>query len=330
MALRWCPGCGLPHKKGNPVAISQHLTTFADRPVQDWSPDDGPIVPAVCYRVSLSYDDADGGEEWTDRFAALLDHPGVDVLEGLVVGAWGEMFDDQEEATRVVEALVAARDRLPQLRALFFGDITYEECEVSWIQNTDVAPLFDAYPFLEYFAVRGANGLRLGALRHDCLRSLAVQCGGLAAEITHEVLAAQLPRLEYLELWLGTAEYGRTTTVEDLAPLLRGELFPVLTYLGLRDSEIADEVAMAVASAPIVERIQTLDLSLGTLGDEGASALLASSAVRRLTKLDLHHHYCSVDVVTQFQALGVSVDLSDPQDEEQHGGERWRYVAVGE
>jgi hypothetical protein len=312
------------------VTISAHLTTFAGQPVQDWQPDAGPIDPAIFCRVSLGYDEAESGQQWSDRFAELLDHPGAEALEGIVVGAWGEMFDDQEEAARVVEALVTARDRLPRLRAIFLGDITYEECEISWIQNTDVSPIFDAYPALEHFAVRGANGLRLGALRHQHLRSLAVQSGGLDAAITHEVTAAELPALEHLELWLGTSDYGGTTTLEDLAPLLRGARFPKLIYLGLRDSEIADAIAGAIATAPVLDHLRTLDLSLGTLGDQGAEALLASPAVVRLAQLDIHHHYCSTEMVERLQSLGIEVDASEQEEEDEDAGERYRYVSVSE
>jgi hypothetical protein len=312
------------------MTISAHLTTFAGQPVQDWQPDGGPIDPAIFYRVSVGYDEAQRGELWSDRFAELLDHPGAEALEGIVVGAWGEMFDEQEEATRVVEALVAARDRLPRLRAIFFGDITYEECEISWIQNTDVSPIFDAYPALEHFGVRGANGLRLGALRHARLRSLIVQSGGLDAAITREVTAAELPSLDHLELWLGTAEYGGTTTLDDLAPILSGARFPGLTYLGLRDSEIADQIAAAVATAPVLDHLRILDLSLGTLGDEGAAALLASPAVARLEKLDIHHHYCSDELVARLQSLGIEVDASEQEEDDEDDGERYRYVSVSE
>jgi hypothetical protein len=312
------------------MTISAHLTTFAGQAVQDWQPDGGPIDPAIFYRVSVGYNEAQRGQLWSDRFAELLDHPGAEGLKGIVVGAWGEMFDEQEEATRVVEALVAARDRLPQLRAIFFGDITYEECEISWIQNTDVSPIFDAYPALEHFGARGANGLRLGALRHARLRSLVVQSGGLDAAITREVTAAELPALDHLELWLGTAEYGGTTTLDDLAPILSGARFPGLTYLGLRDSEIADEVAAAVATAPVLDHLRILDLSLGTLGDEGAAALLASPKVARLEKLDIHHHYCSNEMVERLQSLGIEIDASEHEEDDEDDGERYRYVSVSE
>jgi len=118
--------------------------------------------------------------------------------------------------------------------------------------------------------------------------------------------------------------------VADLEPLLDGQRFPKLHYLGLRDSDIADEIAAAAASAPILDRIRTLDLSLGTLGDEGAEALLASPAVARLAKLDIHHHYCSDAMVARLNGLGVTVDASEQEGPDEYDGEFHRYVAVGE
>jgi hypothetical protein len=216
------------------------------------------------------------------------------------------------------------------VRSLFLGDIIAEEAEISWIQQTDISPLFDAFPALEYLTVRGGNGLRLGSLRHDRLISLVVQSGGLPVEVVREVCSAQLPNLEHLELWLGSDNYGGNATVEDLGPILSGQLFPKLQSLGLRDSEIADEIATAVASAPVLERIRVLDLSLGTLGDAGAVALLSSPAVAKLEKLDIHHHYCSEDIVARLQALGITVDASEPQQEDAYDGETYRYAAVTE
>jgi hypothetical protein len=148
--------------------------------------------------------------------------------------------------------------------------------------------------------------------------------------IVRAVLNADLPNLEHLELWLGTEDYGANTTVADLDPLLGGERFARLHYLGLRDSDIADEIAVAVAGAPILDRIRTLDLSLGTLGDEGAAALLASPAVARLEKLDIHHHYCSDAMVARLNQLGITVDASEQEKADRFGGEAHRYVAVGE
>jgi hypothetical protein len=312
------------------MAFYEHLSQFAGLSVVDWDPGSGVVAAGQAPRISLSYDAVEEGELWGDLFVTLLDQPNVSALEGLVVGAWGEMFEQNGEAARVVEALVAARDRLPNLRAIFFGDVISEECEISWMQNTDMGPLLAAYPQLEQFGVRGTNGLSFGALQHPNMQSLIIQSGGLDAGIVQAVAAADLPALEHLELWLGTPSYGGNATIDDLAPILAGGRFPRLRYLGLRNSEIADEIATAVASAPVLEQIRVLDLSLGTLGDDGAEALLASPAVARLEKLDLHHHYCSPEVVTRLAALPLEVDISELQEPDRYGDEIHRYVAVGE
>lgn len=237
---------------------------------------------------------------------------------------------ETEEAIEVVDALVEAREKLASLKALFLGDIISEENEVSWIEQTDVSPIFEAYPNLEYFGVRGGNGLRLGSIQHEHLRTLVVEAGGLPREVVHDIQRSDLPALEHLEIWLGTPDYSGDTTVEDLAPLLRKSLFPRLRYLGLRNSAIADEIASVFAFAPIVERIETLDLSLGTLTDTGAEALLKSPAIRKLKKLDLHYHYCSEEMVRRLENMGIEVDASQRQEIEEYDWGTSLYVSLGE
>jgi hypothetical protein len=313
------------------MPISSHLIHFAGKPVVNWPPASKVHDPSqVAYRVRMSYEEADEGQRWTVKFADFVQEPEAQQSSALVVGIWDYDFVGGAAAARVVEALVTARDRLPNLRAIFLGDITYEECEISWIVQTDVSPLLNAYPALENLSIRGGEGLQLGALRHERLKTLVVESGGLGAGVVREVAAAHLPALEHLELWLGDPNYGATATVEDLAPILAGDRFPRLRYLGLRDSKIADEVAIAVAQAPLLERIQVLDLSLGTLSDKGAAALLASPAVARLQKLDIHHHFCSSEMVDKLKGLGIAVNAGELQAEEEYDGETWRYVAVGE
>src|SRR5213078_4159611 len=49
---------------------------------------------------------------------------------------------------------------------------------------------------------------------------------------------------------------------------------------------------------PILSRLDSLDLSLGTLNDDGGKALLGNPALKRLKRLDLHRHYLSKQTMT--------------------------------
>jgi hypothetical protein len=314
------------------VTISDHALNFAYKPIEDWEAGTPLTDPTEkIYKITLDYDDSEKDVRWTDLFAQFLQDPQAAKVTGIVIGMWGTTTSEAETADQVVQALVAAREKLPALTAIFMGDITYEECEISWINQTDISPLLEAYPALEHFRVRGGNGLNLGRLHHDHLKSLIVETGGLNVAVVREVMGAQLPELEHLELWLGTDGYGANSTVQDLAALFAGTLFPKLRYLGLRDSDIANDIAIELAKSPILERIRVLDLSLGILDDRGAEALLNNPALARLEKLDIHHHYCSEAMVKRLEALPIAVNTEDRQDPHRYGDdEEWRYVAVGE
>jgi hypothetical protein len=149
-----------------------------------------------------------------------------------------------------------------------------------------------------------------------------------------EVLTAEMPKLEHLELWLGTPSYEGIDNPTPLAPLLSGKRFKNLKTLALRNCEIADAVAKAVVESSLIERLEVLDFSLGNIGDPGAEALLTSPAVRKLKKLDLHHHYISPLFVKHLRELPLEVDLNDAHKPEVHTyGETTyvdRYITVSE
>jgi hypothetical protein len=322
------------------MAIGQHLETFASLPVRDYDPEEKKKTRKPCvYRLQAwSYQEDEGKEIFPELLDRFLDEHGGEELTALVIGAWS--YNDMcgglggRGAANVVEALVANRKRMPNLRALFFGDITCEECEISWIGHGDISPLLPAFPKLEQFRIRGASNLSFGQIRHKNLRSFAIESGGLPEALLGEVLEAELPKLEHLELWLGTPDYGGIADPAPLQRLLSGKHFKKLTYLGLRNAEIADALASAVAEAPILERLETLDLSLGALGDVGAEALLRSPAVRKLKKLDLHHHYITDPFVEHLKQMPLGVDVSEAQEPEfdTYGDttEVYRYIVASE
>ncbi|WP_432832362.1 STM4015 family protein [Dactylosporangium sp. CA-092794] len=312
------------------MSFSEHATTFAGLPVVDLEA--GQPLPAVDGPVAWRFEhwDYDGDDEYEPSptfaasFAELLDGIDTAAVRALVVGSWGyAAFNDAP-----IAQLCAAADRLTGLEALFLGDITGEECEASWIRLGDITPLLRSYPRLRVLRVRGTLELRLSPVRHANLRELAFESGGLPGHVLGAVLDSDLPALERLELWLGVRDYGGDIGIADLEPLLAGGRFPALRRLGLRNAEIADRIAAALAGAPVVGRLDELDLSLGVLGDDGAEALLAGQPLTHLRRLDLHHSFLSPPFAARLveELPGVDVDVSEPQVEREWG----RYTAVSE
>ncbi|MCX4580005.1 STM4015 family protein [Streptomyces sp. NBC_01571] len=322
------------------MTIGSHLQEFhglpaftfpdaADKPLRASAL---PSPESVAWRVAV--DSYDSQESWPEAFARFLEAVDTTRVRALVVGAWSDAYDNAP--TEVIEALVAARDRLPELRAIFLADIVMEECEISWIVQGDVSPVLEAYPNLEEFGVRGGNQLVFPAVRHERLRRLTVETGGMPAEAVRGVAGSDLPALVHLDLWLGTSEYGGDSEVSDLEPFFAGSRLPALTHLALRNSEIQDVICSSLASAPVVARLEALDVSMGVLTDDGATALLSGQPLTHLKSLDLHHNYLSAAVRSRLQetlephGVEVRADQDDADSDEEEDGTVWRFVAVGE
>jgi hypothetical protein len=316
--------------RGEAMVFSEHKMRFEGKDVVDYEPGMTLEPDRYSYRLRLDWE---AEQTFPELLAAFLAAPNVDQVTGLLTGSYSnEMFEGGDETLdSVAEAVVAAGDRLASLTGLFIGDIICEECEVSWLQSGDMSPVWQAFPRLRTFGTRGCDGLSLGKVIHDQLQSLIVEGGGLPQNVLHELARSQLPELEHLELYLGTEGYGWSGTIDDVRALLGGELFPRLKYLGLRDSEIADDVAALVCQSPLLERIEVLDLSLGTLSDAGGKVLLECPAIRHLKRLELEHNYLSDEVRAQLQQLPIEVN-ADPAGAEidEYDGEQYRYVAIGE
>ena len=329
--------------------IVDNATHFFGKPVVDWAPDEADsfnydrdvprlrvdgdealalkparearkgINPFTKEEMVFEARPAEGGDAMAALVEALLARPEAANLEAIVFGLW------DAPPTDFIEGLIASRSRLQALKALFFGDITFEENEISWIQNGDLSRLWPAFPRLRELRVRGGNGLVLGKMDLPELTSLIIESGGLPREVVADALAAKLPSLTHLELWLGTEDYGATSDEKQFEGLTLPNM-PALKTLALRDCDYADKLASVIAKASVIERLHKLDLSLGTLGDEGVKALLNSTSVALLAELDLHHHYIGDDNVRKLNALGPKVNLDDAKDD----GECGRFVAIGE
>ena len=281
-------------------------------------------------RVRVSYDEEgdDGEPDFNQRLQAFLESDSAAGTKGLVIGAYD--LEGGSSEGQFVEMIAHHKDRLPQLKALFLGDIVQEEAEISWIQQSDMSLILKSFPGLEMLRVRGATGLDFSSAEHPQLRALGIESGGLPAEIVGKICRGKFPQLEYLELWLGTPNYSGDCRVNDLQPLLKGKLFPKLKYLGLRNAEIADDIAAVIVTSPIIDQLEVLDLSLGNLSDVGASALLQLASKTNLTRLDLHHHYISKPMQKKLKQLPFPVDLSDAKTVDEDNEWSGRFIAISE
>jgi len=302
---------------------SELIQTFHGLPTHDFNESDDWKGPDVAYRLREEYDD-----ELTiaERLATLLDQPGAASLRALIVGAWTGSCEGSDSKA-IVDQLHAAAPRLQNLRHLFFGEMTYEECEISWINQSNLTPLLEAFPQLESFRVRGGEGLSFSPTKHDHLRELAIETGGLPRSVLREICQCEFPALQHLELLLGEVNYGFDGGVEDLQPLLSGRLFPQLQWLGLMNSEIANEIAAVVVNAPLTSRLEHLDLSLGNLDGEGVQSLFGLASAPNLKSLNISHHYATADEITALKntltCQLIAEDRQDPEDE-------WRPVVHAE
>ncbi|WKE67832.1 STM4015 family protein [Streptomyces sp. WP-1] len=321
------------------MTFADHFETFHGLPVFTLpEPGEEPLPAAsdVAWRLDcFEAGDIPFPEVWqsfTERVPSAR-------VRALVIGPWWE--DEYSELRPVLELILADAGRFPALRALFLADVTGEECEISWLQLTDVTPVLETFPLLEELGVRGGDSQGLGEeplslrpVRHEALRVLRFESGGLPGQVVRAVGACELPALERLELWLGVATYGGDATVADLAPVLAGGRFPALRHLGLQDSEVQDEIAAAIAAAPVVAQLESLNLSMGILTDAGGEALLRGQPLTHLKRLDLHHHFLGDAVAERIRtavgSAGTDVDLSGRQEPRRWRDEEWRYVAVSE
>jgi predicted DNA-binding WGR domain protein len=304
-----------------------HAKKFVFRTVLDFKAKLGLSQAARgnAYRIRTDYDDADDG--YMKLLDAMMADKRVGALQALVFGAWADMYDGGSEI--FLGKVLDNADKFESLEAIYLGDVIQEENEISWTNWADWSRLM-SFPKLQHLRNRGGTA-ELSPMESESLRSLAIQSGGLSANAISAIGQSSFPNLEHLELWLGTPNYGGIGSPEVLAPILSGKKFPKLRYLGLRNSQIADEIAALVATSPIINRIETLDLSMGVISDEGAQALLASPAIKKLKSLFVQHNFFTDKVRGKLYDLGIECNASrmgaDQDDADDPGS---RYVSVSE
>ncbi len=272
-------------------------------------------------RYTYCYDDYEGGDKGAHTMTAdILADPDFPALEELIIGDWGDTWEDSCQA--ILDGIVEHADRFSHIRSLFIADMDYEECEVSWIMQGNYSKIWAALPNLRSLTIKGATELELGEICHEGLEELTIICGGLGTDVISSIRDAKLPNLKKLLLYIGADDYGFDGNADTIKELLDQADFPKLTYLGIADSEIQDEVTKAVLESKFIGRIETLDLSLGTLTDKGGQLLLEEIPKwPNIKNLDIHYNYLSDQMADKLEELPLTVDASERNEPDVYDGD---------
>lgn len=247
----------------------------------------------------------------------------------LVIGNWGDAWEESCQA--IIDGIVEHAAQFSHIEKLFIGNMGFEECEVSWIKQGDYSKIWAAMPQLKELTIKGSVDLKLGEICHEELEELTIICGGLPKEVIESIQNAKLPKLKKLLLFIGIKDYGFDGDVDTVRGFLEQGDFPSLTYLGITDSEIQDELTQVVLDSKFMSQIDTLDLSNGTLTDKGGELLLERiSTWPNIRKLDLHYNYLSDEMVEKLEALPMEVDASEQKETDEYDGEIYRNAMLTE
>jgi hypothetical protein len=277
------------------------------------------------------YVDYDEKETLVEKLEAYIAEHGCYELPALTIGNWTDSYE--QSPVDIIEYLVQNKVKFPNLKKIFLGDIDSEECEISWINHTDAGPL--VYQFkLEELIIKGATDLRLESVISDTLKKLTIISGGMSTELIEDIISAELPNLEHLELYLGVDEYGFDGNISTLESFMKRRNFPKVKYLGLKNSEIADEICEKILASDMLQGLEVLDLSLGTLSDTGAKVILENmDKLSQLKTLDLTYNYVSDELLEEIDAKGKALNievLSSKEDVYMDDDDDYRYPYITE
>lgn len=282
--------------------------------------------PSTAVKVLSGYDEK---LKVVNKLDKLAKQANIGELDTLVIGAWQDAHDPV--STHIQDKLIELKAAFSGLKHLFIGDMNSEECEMSWIVQANYNNFYQHFPALETFGVRGGESLELGKIDLPNLKNLIIETGGLKDGVISDIAASNLEGLEYLELWLGTENYGCTIKIEDLMPILNGN-YPNLKYLGLKNYYQQDALAGALQGASILGTLETLDLSMGTLTDKGAEALYNNDALLNLKHINCRYHFITDKWQKQLKEkfAAQNINLGDAEEADEYDDEVYYYVEIGE
>lgn len=277
---------------------------------------------------------ARGEYQGTILLGWLLGLPTARFIQELWLGPFDHGGADQYQ--EIVEELLS--EPRPMLRQLTIGVADGFLADSSWSDAGELYRLAELLPALRRLEARVGH-VELSTLDHPHLEELILQIENCSAAHLKAVVSASWPSLQRLDLLLSSFTL-ESSDLRQLGPLLAGERVPELRRLGLSVLGFADELAELLAKAPILERLEVLDLSHGGLTDGGAE-VIAEHADRfaHLARLDLSRNMLTEEGAARVANVAPQVDLEDQRppgsgdeldDEDDDGDEDERYDEIME
>ncbi|HLL23521.1 MAG TPA: TIGR02996 domain-containing protein, partial [Kofleriaceae bacterium] len=278
------------------------------------------------YRVRLSHDeystpDFDG--EISDILAQTFAHPSGRYVVELAFQSNGD--PNETDLQSIID--VIAKKAPPTVRKITFGD---NVDQVSWHHTGNLGKLWKGVPGLKTLEIETGE-LEVGKMVAPALERAVIITGGLSKSCGKHLATAAMPKIRHLEIYYGDAEYGGDCTAKEVKPLLDRSDLSHLTYLGLKNAQFSDEIAKLVGGTKVLKTLKTLDLSLGTMTDEGAAALAAAKdSLKHLEVLDLTRNYLSKDGIKLVKGICPKVVTSSQEEPDEDDGQRYYYVSIAE
>ncbi|MEO8551975.1 MAG: hypothetical protein ABI678_18490, partial [Kofleriaceae bacterium] len=244
-------------------------------------------------------------------------------IRSIAIGMNGEP-DPDEPHGEVVASIV--RERPAHLTELHLGAFEPDRCDISSYAVGDISSIWHGLPTLRTVRVTGGS-FELGTIEAPQLERLELRTGGLTTANVQAIAAAEWPNLRHLDVCFGDHNYGGDTGLADVATLLQ-TTYPALRHLGVMNCPFADEAVGLLVQSKLLAQLESLDLSLGCLGDAGAELLVANRAkLGNLTRLDVSTSYLGPQMVRALGQLGCEViaeEMNGPADPDD------RYVSISE
>ena len=278
---------------------------------------------------SYDYDEYEAGKCSKTMAGDILADPELSDLEEIIIGSWGDPWEGSVQD--ILDAMVEHKEKFSHIKSLFVGNMDFEECEVSWIIQGNYEKLLEAMPQLEHLVIKGSTDLQLGKMQLEHLESLEIICGGLPVEVIQSIRDAKLPALKSLKLYIGIDDYGFSGSIDDIKELLEKSDFPKLESLAICNSEIQNEITEVVLQSKYMKQIKRLELSMGSLTDQGGQKLVEQlPGFPNIQELDVHYHYLSNDMMEKLEKLPIDVNVKEQNEPDQWDDEVYYYPMLTE